>query len=106
MISYIPWILLFILFLLLVPLAAIGGMFLVMVGKPSKYDNLVGTNRFNRMKIVFLAAKHPEMFVKGFPNLSKDIKETPFAKVILGRVNNYDKHLKESQNTWADEQGS
>lgn len=85
-------------FLALIPviiLALFGSMFLILIARPSKYDTLVGTNRFHRMMIIFLAAKHPEMFVKGFPQLSKDIKETSFVDAWMGRIKNYDKHVKQ-----------
>ena len=73
-------------------LAAFGSMFLILVARPSKYE-IVGTNRFHRMMIIFLAAKHPEIFVQGFPEMNKDIKETSFARKILGKINNYDKYV-------------
>lgn len=85
-------------------LAGIGAAFFVMVGKESKHDKLVGTNRFHRMMIVFLAAKHPEMFVKGFPMLSADIKDTKFVDAIFGRINNYEIHLAESKKVLESEQ--
>lgn len=78
----------------MLPAAALGGILFALVGRPVKE---VGTNRINRLKVVWLAARSPELFLKGFPTMAIDIKQSSFWQTMSGRIQNYEAHVREGR---------